>query len=86
MPLGESMISTIKSNKSIMLNKSKRFRKTQGGYGKNRKTEYDFPKASPEKLIHIRKRLKRENRLLWTKVVSVSAVIIIGIVWMLLAS
>ncbi len=37
MPLGESMISTVKSNKSIMLDKSKRFRKTLGGYNKKRK-------------------------------------------------
>ena len=46
MPLGESMISSIKSNKRIMLDKSKRFRKTLGGYGDSHKTEYDFPKAT----------------------------------------
>jgi len=55
MPLGESMISTVKSNKSIMLDKSKRFRKILGGYNKKRKIEYDLPKATPKQLIAIRK-------------------------------
>lgn len=61
MPLGESMVSVLKSNKNIMLDKSKRFRKTLGGYGKNGKVEYNLPKATPEQLLEIRKRLKTEN-------------------------
>lgn len=32
MPFGESFISTLKSNKSIMLDKSRRFIKTPGGF------------------------------------------------------
>lgn len=86
MPLGESMISILRSNKNIMLEKSKRFRKTLGGYGKNDKMEYNLPKATPEQLQEIRKRLKRENRIMWIKVVGVSTVIIIALVWMLFAS
>lgn len=62
MPLGESMISTIKSNKSIMLDKSRRFRKTLGGYDSKEKPEYDFPKATPELLENIRLKIKHENR------------------------
>lgn len=86
MPLGESMISILRSNKNIMLDKSKRFRKTLGGYNKNGKTEYNLPKATPEQLQEIRKKLKRENRIMWIKVVGVSSVIIIALVWMLFAS
>jgi hypothetical protein len=56
MPFSESMISVLKSNKNIMLDKSKRFRKTLGGYDKKRKIQYDFPKATPEQLIEIRKK------------------------------
>ena len=45
MPLAESMISSLKSNKSVMLDKSKRFRKRLCGYNKNRKGNFDFPEA-----------------------------------------
>lgn len=68
MPLGESMLSTLKSNKRIMLDKSKRFRKTLGGYGERNKTEYNLPKATPELLESIRIKLKKENQILWIKV------------------
>lgn len=80
------MHSTLKSNKSIMLDKSKRFKKTVGGYGKNRKTEYNFPKASPKQLRDIRQKLKKENELLWIKIIGLSIVIIIALVWILFAS
>ncbi|WP_178990163.1 hypothetical protein [Winogradskyella schleiferi] len=83
MPLGESMISVVNSNKRIMLDKSKRFRKSLGGYGKSRKPEYDFPKAAPEQLIEIRRKLKKENQMHWVKVIGLTAIIIAVLVWML---
>ncbi|MBC3845137.1 hypothetical protein H8K90_01985 [Winogradskyella echinorum] len=86
MPLGESMRSTLKSNKSIMLDKSKRFRKTLGGYDKNRKIEFNLPKATPEQLKEIRQKLKKENQNLWIKILSITAILIVGLVWMLKAS
>lgn len=79
------MQSTLKSNKSIMLDKSKRFRKTLGGYDKNRKVEFNFPKATPKKLREIRQKLKKENQVLWIKVLG-SLILIITLVWMLFAS
>lgn len=85
MPLGESMRSVLKSNKSIMLDKSKRFKKTLGGYDKNRKMEFDLPKATPKQLREIRQRIKKDNQILWVKILGVS-VIIISLVWMLFAS
>nr|WP_321245726.1 hypothetical protein [uncultured Psychroserpens sp.] len=62
MPTGQSMLSSLKSNKSIALDKSKRFKKTLGGYGKNRKPEYDFPKAKPELLEQIRLKAKKDYK------------------------
>ena len=81
MPFSESMISVLKSNKSIMVDKSKRFRKTLGGYGKNRKPSYDFPKATPEQLLQIRQKMKRENRVLYAKVVIVTLIVFVGLLW-----
>nr|WP_321231860.1 hypothetical protein [uncultured Psychroserpens sp.] len=62
MPLGESMISSLKSNKNIKLDKSSRFKKTLGGYGKNRKVTFDFPEASPELLEQIRIKAKKDYK------------------------
>ncbi|WP_298900366.1 hypothetical protein [uncultured Psychroserpens sp.] len=62
MPLGESMISSLKSNKSIRLDKSSRFKKTLGGYGKNAKSEFDFPEASPELLHQIKQKAKKDHK------------------------
>lgn len=86
MSLGGSMASTLKSNKSIMLDKSKRFRKSLGGYGKKRKIEYDLPEANPKLLRDIRKKIKKENQLLWVKVIGLTSIVLIGLVWMLFAS
>lgn len=62
-----------------MLDKSKRFRKRLGGYS-NKRAQYDFPKATPKQLTGIRKKLKKENQLLWIKVIGLSSLIIIGLV------
>ena len=62
MPFGEAMLSTLKSNKRIRLDKSKRFRKTLGGYGPKLKVQYNFPKASSDQLKAIRDRLQAERR------------------------
>ncbi|WP_458628911.1 hypothetical protein [Winogradskyella sp. PC D3.3] len=83
MPLGESMISFIKSNRSIMLDKSKRFRKTLGGYGLKRKTEYNLPKATPEQLKAIRQKLKKENQLFWIKFIGLSILVMGGLIGLL---
>ena len=56
------MISSLKSNQSIKLDKSKRFKKTLGGYEKNKKTEFDFPTASPELLKQIRLKTEKDHK------------------------
>ena len=50
MPLGESMKTTLKSNKAIKIDKSRRFRKILGGYGNGNKKVFTFPNATPEDL------------------------------------
>jgi len=62
MPVGEYMFSSLKSNKSIMLDKSSRFKKTLGGYGDLDKSQFDFPKVTPEDLKNIRDRLQKEKK------------------------
>ena len=81
----QTMITILKNNEKMM-GKRVKFKKTLGGYGKNRKPEYNFPKATPKQLKEIRKRLKRENNIMWIKVGGISTVIIIALVWMLFAS
>ncbi|WP_299228569.1 hypothetical protein [uncultured Psychroserpens sp.] len=62
MPLGESMISSLKSNKSITLDKTSRFKKTLGGYGRKKKVEFDFPEGNPQLLKQIRTKIKKDNK------------------------
>ncbi|MTE26577.1 hypothetical protein [Winogradskyella ouciana] len=81
----QAMITTLKNNEK-MRSKRKKFKRTLGGYNTNRKTEYNLPNATPEQLIEIRQRLKKENKILWIKVIVFSSVIIIALVWMLFAS
>ena len=61
MPLGESMISVLKSNKSLKLIKDNRF-KSIAKWKKTEKLEFDFPKATPQGLRKIRERLKKERK------------------------
>ncbi|SHG61051.1 hypothetical protein [Winogradskyella jejuensis] len=83
MPLGESMLSTIRSNKSIRIDKSKHFRKTKSVYGENSKTEYNFPEASPELLEKIKERIQKENKKTRTKMVVISTVLVVVVLILL---
>ena len=62
MPFGESFITSIKSNKSIMLDKSKRFKKTPGGFDKSIGNPFDFPESTPEILLEIRTKIRKQQR------------------------
>ena len=53
--------SVIKSNKSIMIEKSKRFKKTLGGFDNSKTLHFNFKNATPEQLNEIRKKFHREN-------------------------
>ena len=79
MPLGESMISSLKSNKSIRLDKTSRFRKTPGGYEKNKTIVYDFPEATPELPESIKSKAIRERKILHLKTLLTFVIITIAI-------
>jgi len=84
--MGAQTMITILRNNQRMLGKRTKFKKILGGYGKNRKTEYNLPKATSKQLRDIRKKMKKENQLFWIKVIGLSTIIIITLVWMLFAS
>lgn len=64
MPFGESFLSTLRSNKAIMLDKTKRFRKTKGKYGDiTKEIEFEYHNATPEELELFKNQLKKENRI-----------------------
>ncbi len=80
MPFGESFLTTIKNNKSIMLDKSRRFRKTSGSFDWSKSQQFDFPKATPQELKRIREKLKREQRKTRVKQILIFCVVILIII------
>ncbi|MDT0559357.1 hypothetical protein RM697_11890 [Ichthyenterobacterium sp. W332] len=76
MPLGESMISIVRSNKRIMIDKSKHFRKSLGGYGPKQKVAYDFPQASDQEIKRLSQKIARENKKIERKQLLVFSIII----------
>ena len=84
--MGAQTMITILKNNERMMGKRIKFKKTLGGYGKNRKPEYNFPKATQKQLRDIRHKLKKEHQLLWIKIIGLSSIIIIALVWVLFAS
>ena len=84
MPFGESFLVNIKSNKSIMLDKSKRFKKTLGGFDGSKRNQFDFPEATPEILLEIRTRIRKQQRRRNVKI-GIGFVVLTGVVlvWIL---
>ena len=62
MPLGESMQSILKSNKNIMLDRSKHFRKVKSKHSINKNIEYNFPEADTKILKAIKSKLKKDQK------------------------
>ena len=74
MPLGEYMRAVIKNNKSIQLDKTKRFKRRRSMF----KDDLDFskyPEATPEVLDEIRLKLKKERQHKYLKRVVVFAIV-----------
>jgi hypothetical protein len=84
MPLGESMICSLKNNRGIMLDKTKHFRKTIGRYGKKEKQEYSFPKVTLQILKEIKEKVKQENKQIFKKRLALFLVVVGLIVSVLL--
>jgi len=80
----QTMITTLKNNEK-MRSKREKFKRTFGSNSSNKKPEYDFPEATPEVLNEIRYRLKKENKILWIKIIGFTIIIVAGMVWMLLS-
>ena len=77
MPFVESMMSVLRSNKSIMLDKSSHFKKTSGGYESTKPDLFDFPRATPELLCEIGHRCKKENQKKFNRTMVILVVLIL---------
>lgn len=74
----QGMRVVIKNNRNL-LSKRKDKKKEYGSY-KNKKTEYNLPKATPQKLQEIRLRMQRENSQRRIKQVVVLSLALISII------
>lgn len=87
MPSGESFLSSLKSNKSIMLDKNSRFRKSKGSFDWSKSPQFNLPNSTPEHLEEIRLRLKKENKEIEFKqfilVLSIAVVLIIVVAYII---
>lgn len=79
----QAMNTAIKNN-NLMRTKREKFKKTLGGYGKNKKTEYNFPKATTKQLKEIARRLKEERKIRMIKVVALTIILSLGLVYAIL--
>ncbi|WP_203255859.1 hypothetical protein [Hyunsoonleella ulvae] len=77
MPFFESFQTTLKSNKSILPDKSRYFRKTLGGFEWSGEGQFDFPEATPQQLKEIRNRMEKQNRIRSIKLFSIFFVIVV---------
>ncbi|MDU8885240.1 hypothetical protein RXV94_03645 [Yeosuana sp. MJ-SS3] len=77
MPLGESFLSTLRSNKAIMLDKTKRFRKTKGTFGDiTKEIIFDYHNATPQELELFKNQLKKVNRIRIVKAFIITIIIL----------
>ncbi|PKQ43768.1 hypothetical protein [Confluentibacter flavum] len=76
MPFGESFQSTIRSNKSIMLDKTKRFVKTPGSFDWTKSQQFNFPKSTPRQLKLIKEKIQLDKRRNGTKQIGFYAITI----------
>ncbi|WP_165453887.1 hypothetical protein [Hyunsoonleella flava] len=67
-----------------MLDKSKHFRKTMGGYKWSGKDQFNFSEATPEQLTEVRDKLLKERKKRNIKLGIVLLVIVISI-WIILS-
>ena len=81
----QAMNIVIKNN-NLMRTKRERFKRTLGGYGKDKKSEYNLPEATTKQLKTIAKRLKEEQRIRMLKVVSLTIVLFFGVVLLFMYS
>ena len=79
--MSASLMNTIIKNNRNMLPQREKFKKTLGGYNTDKQTAYDLPKATSKQLSAIRKRMQAERRVWWVKVIALTLIIFLGLVW-----
>jgi len=84
---GSGSMNVVLKNDKKLLNTREKFKKTLGGYGKGRKTEYDFPKAQPHVLRRLKERMKHENEQILKRriiaFIAVSIMLITGLLYII---
>ncbi|QXP79990.1 MULTISPECIES: hypothetical protein [Winogradskyella] len=78
--MSASTMNTVMKNNRKLLPKRDRFKNRLGGYDRNVKTEYNFPKATTKQLKEIGKRLREERKTELIKVVIVSMLLFLVMV------
>ncbi|WP_299361236.1 hypothetical protein [Winogradskyella sp.] len=81
-----SMMTSIRNNLNLLSNRKKvkdrlGLRNRLGGYDSNTKTEYNLPKATTKELKALAKRLKEEHRIRMTKIIVVTILLFLGLVY-----
>jgi len=69
----QAMITSLKNNEKMRTKRDK-FKHVPGKRS-GIKPKYDFPEATPEMLIEIRDKLRKENRIRMTKIIIVTIVL-----------
>ena len=73
-------MTVINYNRALLPNRDK-FKNRLGGYGINGKTEYNFPKATTKQINEIGKRLREERKIRTLKVIIVTTISFLGLVF-----
>ena len=82
---GNSMNVSIKNNLNL-LSKRNRLKCVPSGFKKDKRTEYDLPKASSKQLRNIKKRMQTERQLWWIYTLLLTVLVFIIGVWVLFFS
>ncbi|MBC2844527.1 hypothetical protein [Winogradskyella flava] len=61
-----------------------KFANRLGGYNSSKKTEYNLPKATTKQLKEIARRLKEEQKIRMIKVVALTVILFLGLVYAIL--
>ena len=72
------MSTSVKNNLKLLLKREK-FKHTLGGYSKNRKTEYNLPKATSKQLRDIRRKMHQERKIWWVKVIAITVILFLAL-------
>ena len=82
MGASSSMNTIIKNNRKLLPQRD-RFKNRLGGYNSKKKTEYNLPKATSKQLRDIRKKMRLERKIWWIKVITLTAIIFLGLIVLL---